>query len=980
MGDLTIDRAQLEIVIKNDDSRRRIRELEEDSKSLTKEMRQLEKQGKKDTAEWNAKAAALKRNKNEMDGLVNQIGLTGLSMKELKKRQGELNAIMNAMDPRTAEYKKLEEHLKSVNNRVSELKSRYNNVQTSMQGMNNGLFSQNGIIGKVRTSYFAAAGALYGFIAGIKSAITSYKEEEKAIKKVQQSIISTSGAAGLSLSELRNEASRLQNETIFGDETILNDATAQLLTFTNIAGDNFKRAQVAAMDLSTVLDGDLKASSILLGKALNDPVQGLTYLRRVGISFTESQIATIKSLAETNHLAEAQTLILDELAKQYGGQAKAAAAGAGALDQAKNTISDLGETVGKYLITAFYPFINAISDVASSLNKWISIPISGELEKEQSKVNALSTALMDKNISLKERNAYYNELKRIAPEVIKNIDSESISVGTLAKNLSLYNEQMVLKILLQRKEEKIATLLEDQADAFEKVTTQTEKLSVSINKVYSDFVVQDGASKYFAINMKAMYMAGRISIDEYAESLFKLAEREKISLGNASAGSIALMGLQRAQGQYKEATEEVFSLEKEKVEFMQKNGLKSFINISKAVKEDTDDTKENANSKKELVTELDILNNRIKAAQSQLEQFASTGNIDEAMKAGILLDQLKESKKYIDAIIAAGGDLEAVIDKLRMGFTDENLKNAGKDPVGFIDDTLSWLDTNVQPVDVPDMEPIKDPLFNQDFYLDQVKVVSGAAFDIWKNNADARLDYELSALDKAMNRELSNKNLTEDQKDKIREKYAKKERAIKTEQFKKQKAADIIRATIDGILAVIKAGVLTPLGISTAIANAAQIAVIAAQPVPQFAKGKYMVQGADDGRKYAAQWVGTPRTGLYTRPSLFAENGGEIIIDAPTTSRMRANAPQLINAIYQMAGKVPQRSEGKYDISGLTGVSAGADGREFIRIINKLDDRIDKFDQTMGKIQEKGIKSKIVYTDLQDFSKKVDDIEQQSSF
>ena len=34
----------------------------------------------------------------------------------------------------------------------------------------------------------------------------------------------------------------------------------------------------------------------------------------------------------------------------------------------------------------------------------------------------------------------------------------------------------------------------------------------------------------------------------------------------------------------------------------------------------------------------------------------------------------------------------------------------------------------------------------------------------------------------------------------------KKERAIKTEAFKKQKVADIIRATIDGTLAVIKAG------------------------------------------------------------------------------------------------------------------------------------------------------------------------------
>jgi len=256
-----------------------------------------------------------------------------------------------------------------------------------------------------------AAAAVYSFARGIGQAIEMYKEQEKAEKKVEQGIKATGGAAGLSLKELREEASKLQSETIIGDETILNDVTAQLLTFTNLAGNNFKRAQLAAMDLATVLDGDLKGSSILLGKALNDPAQGLTYLRRVGIAFTDSQISTIKSLAETNHLAEAQTLILDELAKQYGGQAKAAAAGAGALDQARNVMSDFGETVGKYLVYSIIPFANGISKITKSLNDWLSVPISEEMSQEREKVNTLTTAILDKNISLEQRNRLYTELK-----------------------------------------------------------------------------------------------------------------------------------------------------------------------------------------------------------------------------------------------------------------------------------------------------------------------------------------------------------------------------------------------------------------------------------------------------------------------------------------------------------------------------------------------------------------------------------------
>lgn len=88
--------------------------------------------------------------------------------------------------------------------------------------------------------------------------------QAKAEAKVQQAIKSTAGAAKLSFEQLKAYASQLQGKTIFGDERILNDSTAQLLTFTNIAGENFKRTQRVALDLSTVLDGDLKSASIQL--------------------------------------------------------------------------------------------------------------------------------------------------------------------------------------------------------------------------------------------------------------------------------------------------------------------------------------------------------------------------------------------------------------------------------------------------------------------------------------------------------------------------------------------------------------------------------------------------------------------------------------------------------------------------------------------------------------------------------------------
>ncbi len=210
-------------------------------------------------------------------------------------------------------------------------------------------------------------------------AIKAFGEQAKAVAQVEAGLISTGNAAGFTSEELQKMAADLQTKTIFGDEEILKDATAQLLTFTNIAGEQFERTQLAALNLSTRLDGDLKSASIQLGKALNDPVANLSALSRSGIQFSKEQKAVIKELAETNRLAEAQKIILDELEKQYGGAAEAAAnAGLGPLKQIQNNISDISEEIGKKLLPIIEKiakklqvFFNAFSNLDSKTQETI---------------------------------------------------------------------------------------------------------------------------------------------------------------------------------------------------------------------------------------------------------------------------------------------------------------------------------------------------------------------------------------------------------------------------------------------------------------------------------------------------------------------------------------------------------------------------------------------------------------------------------
>lgn len=189
----------------------------------------------------------------------------------------------------------------------------------------------------------------FGAIAGIASAraiIQNTVRQEQAVAQLEARLRSTGGVAGLTSQQLQSMASSMQAVTTFGDEAVI-EMQALLLTFTNIRGEIFERATPAILDMATAMGSDLKSASIQLGKALNDPVKGVSALAKSGIQFTESQKEMIKALVDTGQTAKAQEIILKELETQFGGAAEAAADTlGGALQQVQNAFGDLLEADG----------------------------------------------------------------------------------------------------------------------------------------------------------------------------------------------------------------------------------------------------------------------------------------------------------------------------------------------------------------------------------------------------------------------------------------------------------------------------------------------------------------------------------------------------------------------------------------------------------------------------------------------------------
>ncbi|MEM7722487.1 MAG: phage tail length tape measure family protein [Pseudomonadota bacterium] len=254
-----------------------------------------------------------------------------------------------ARDQTGTAFQSVNQNLRQTEGHAASLNDRMNRIGGSMQRM--------GAMGTV----FSA-----GIVRAFRGSIDAYDQQARAETAVRQAIEQTGGAAGHTAEELFDMASGLQQVTRFGDEQILQSVTAQFLTFGNITDEVFGRAQMAALDLSTVLGNDLQSTAIMLGRALNDPVAGITALSRAGIQFTDTQRDMIEAMVDSGDVLGAQDAILAELERFYGGQAEAARdAGAGMREAWDNTWGDVKEIVGGVLLDILQqilPFLQTVAE------------------------------------------------------------------------------------------------------------------------------------------------------------------------------------------------------------------------------------------------------------------------------------------------------------------------------------------------------------------------------------------------------------------------------------------------------------------------------------------------------------------------------------------------------------------------------------------------------------------------------------------
>lgn len=220
----------------------------------------------------------------------------------------------------------------------------------------------------LRTVGLAAASAGAAILGGAGLAVSAAAEQARANAQLDAVLRSTGHAAGLNATEIKKMATSLQEVTNFSDEAITGGANL-LLTFKNIGKDVFPQATEAMLNISEAMGTDLKSAAIQVGKALNEPIQGMSALSRVGIQFTQQQKDQVKALIESGKGLEAQKIILKELESQFGGMARAVAT---PMQQIKNQLNEVMEAIGNALLPVVKELTAAIIPYVQAAAAWIN--------------------------------------------------------------------------------------------------------------------------------------------------------------------------------------------------------------------------------------------------------------------------------------------------------------------------------------------------------------------------------------------------------------------------------------------------------------------------------------------------------------------------------------------------------------------------------------------------------------------------------
>jgi hypothetical protein len=576
---------------------------------------------------------------------------------------------------------------------------------------------------------------------------------------------------------------------------------------------------------------------------------------------------------------------MNKISKTLGGQ----------ISNMEDNITLLQKALGERLAGAFGDAVTSVNGLIKKFTELVEVPVSEKMEEERIAFRGLELQIFDTNIPAEERVRLINEMKLIYPELLADIDAETISNDELAKKLTEVNDALVNRIIIQKKQEEIKVVAEKVADRIIKREEALRNQSVKNVEIAKEFglVLQRG-----------------LSVEEQRANL----QRQLIPLFNDYG-----IAVDRAKRAYKELGEESYryaalgrslaDLQPELNELMEQQidrqsklgtevGLaatewdlwggfaeEAFGTLNDGTK-DVDEaetqlellTKRLSEVKKELLNQslagkitkkslkdFEDITEQLTTAQEKLKK-ALSGTTDEAKKeaeaaAAAAEKAAEEARIKMDASRRERSNKR---DAAALKWLEEQSDRQKKEALLLQDVHALAIDLKLNEKDLlAEFEASGFKTFKEfeekkreeirkttalikteeeernEEILQKLEFASAAGAELFNIAAAAR-EQDLIDLEKQKEAELEIAGDNEAAREDIEDKFAEKTKAIKRQQAVDAKAAAIFDIVLNTAKNIVAAGVNIPLAVMMAVVGALQLAAVAARPIPKFEEGGWI--------------------------------------------------------------------------------------------------------------------------------------------
>lgn len=390
-----------------------------------------------------------------------------------------------------------EKHIGRYNRMIRQTEtelSRLNRLDMPMTGKGGkgilGMLSgAGGMMGRLMPAMIVAT-AMIKIVSGIKSvAQTAAKYEQ--LKTGFEVLLGSKGKADMMVGELVNYASRspLRNEDIFpATQTLLSFGVSaeKILPTIKMLGDVSMGNSEKFSGLSLAF-AQTQATGRLMGQDLLQMVnQGFNPLqemsRMTGKSMRDLKEDMEKGKISADMVTEAFEHATAQGGRFYGMADKMGKTLGGRWSTIQDNIEKIQKLVGERLYGTFSKVLTVASGFIEKLTEWFDLPVATKIENERIELNKLALSIMDANDDQEERNRLIDELKAKYPDLLGDIDNETVSNDYLAKAMERVNNQYIVKIRNAQNEKTLLKLAELQADALDRQVNARDKFNESLAK------------------------------------------------------------------------------------------------------------------------------------------------------------------------------------------------------------------------------------------------------------------------------------------------------------------------------------------------------------------------------------------------------------------------------------------------------------------------------------------------------------------